>query len=121
MKKFKHLIFLALALMWIGVGCEKESTPELTEKYLTVDDAKYKSGKLPVGKENVITDVQMNKSVINGGSAILIVSASEPLDQIYISVDGIAGYYIYDVTSSGLTYQILINLSQELDVETLVI
>lgn len=65
--------------MWIGLGCEKESIPELTEKYLTVDDAKYKSGKLPTGKEDVITDVQINKSVINGGSAILIVSASEPL------------------------------------------
>lgn len=121
MKKFKNLILLVLALMWIGLGCEKESIPELTEKYLTVDDAKYKSGKLPTGKEDVITDVQINKSVINGGSAILIVSASEPLTQIYISVDGITGYYVYNVATSGLTYQILINLSQELDVETLVI
>lgn len=123
MKTLRILTFVLLAAIFVVSSCKKDEdqVPRLTQKYLSIEGAKYKSGKIPSGEEELISDIQVNNSVINGGSAILTITATEELEEIYISVEGVSGYYTYPIETSGLVYQIIINLSQELDAENLTI
>lgn len=123
MKTLRILTILLLTAIIVVSSCKKDEdqVPQLTQKYLSIDGAKYKSGKIPSGDEELISNIQVNNAVINGGSAILTITATEELDEIYISVEGVSGYYTYPVETSGLVYQIIINLSQGLDAESLTI
>lgn len=123
MKRFRIITFVLLTAILVVSSCKKDEdqVPRLTQKYLSIDGAKYKSGKIPSGDEELISNIQVNNAVINGGSAILTITATEELDEIYISVEGVSGYYAYPVETSGLVYQIIINLSQDLDAENLTI
>lgn len=126
-KNFKFLLlFGAMFSCLFFTACsddDDDNTPELTGKYFSIANAQYQDGNLPSGSESVITDMQINNSVINGGSTILSLSSSEELKDIYISVVGVPGYYKYNVeetqksTQADNIYEIVLLMSQNLSAE----
>jgi len=80
----------------------------------------YQTGSLPVGTTGTFS-VEMNGTIISGGSAIVRVTSSRTLDTLYIHFAGSDGYYAMDisgivpVTAGGnRVYDVLLQLAQNL-------
>jgi len=52
---------------------------------------------VPDGDVNVITDVEISGSAIQGGSTSIIVTVTQPLDTLFIQIEGENGYYAFEL------------------------
>jgi hypothetical protein len=81
----------------------------------------FANGTLPVGSLDVIKGVQINGMAISGGSTLLTVISAERLLELYLSIEGEAGYYVqsltdadYQMDGSDYLYSIILQFYQQL-------
>jgi hypothetical protein len=127
MKTFKHFLLLVITLTNVLVlsSCSKDdddssSSSEIgVNKYFTVENAVYVEEALPQGTIDAITNLNVNKSAINGGSSLITFSSTEQMSTVYVGIQGESGYFRCSVTPtqslSGYDYQLLLLLCQELE------
>ena len=127
MKKILLLSIFAVALMSF-FGCKKddpkddpkESENLIANSYFTVANSTYQSGALPTATvSQSLGSVNMNNSVIPGGSSFITITTPSQMKEFYLSVNGVDGYLV--VPASALTraddntYSIILLVSQNLD------
>ena len=100
------------------------NTTKATSNFFFIENATYHdAGDMPQGDASLINDLNVNKTVINGGSTIISFTSSEMIKTAYVAVQGVSGYYRYDFDEnadyelrSGKTYlyEIILFISQQL-------
>ncbi|NDV96525.1 hypothetical protein D0T84_16615 [Dysgonomonas sp. 521] len=124
MKKKLLVVIFILALIIIGVFIYKctQSTSRLESEYFTIENGSYINQKLPVQEDGavLISNLQLNKTVINGGSNIINFTSSVLLGEALISAKEVDGYinvplqHTYDEASKLYKYTMVLLLSQKL-------
>ena len=95
----------------------------LETEYLTIEGGSYNSSELPLTEEapDLITSLQLNKTVITGGSNIINFSSTTLLKQAMVGINGVKGYIdvplesVFDKVSNLYHYTVLLSLSQKLE------
>ncbi len=133
MKKILMIAIAAIAFAACGKDDNKgpgngtsglEDTP-IGAGYFTVNNASYSADAMPAATtDDEFVGVNMNGSVLNGGSSIVTVESDVALSEFFVAVDGVEGHYTFDahqVTASRAegvyVYQFTMLISQELDDE----
>ncbi len=123
MKTIKHFLLIAItfgSVLFIS-SCNKDDDDSSSgvNKIFTVENAAYVEEALPQGAIDVITNLNVNKSAINGGSSLITFSSAEQMTTVYVGIPGETGYFRCSVTPtqtlSGYDYQLLLLLCQELE------
>ena len=135
MKTFKFSLLLGLVLSLTFASCKDDnnggsgnSTPS-TSDFFSIENATFSAGALPQGSVELINDLTINSSVINGGSTIISFSSPEKIKTAFVSVKGVDGYYQYDfpadynanpaaaafqTQSLAYYYQLILQIAQQL-------
>lgn len=135
MKTIKLYLLLILSLSLTFVSCEKDkksssSSSSSTSTFFTIQDADYhNTGNLPEGSIDLIENLNINNTVINGGSSIVSFTSSQKIKTVFVSVKGKQGYYQYDfdnsnssmLTKSSYYYELILLISQNLKEQGFVI
>ena len=134
-KTVKNLVPLIIVILLAGfnfTSCDKDDDSgkgknALEKNYFSIENASFVNKTLPSGSADLITDFSINKSVITGGSSILSFTSSEALQTVYVGVEGVAGYYEYNLennlkaATADYNYEIVLLLSQTISVENFAI
>lgn len=96
---------------------------ELETEYLTIEGGSYNSSELPLteGAPDLITGLQLNKTVITGGANMINFSSATLLKQAMVGINGVKGYIdvplesVFDKVSNLYHYTVLLSLSQKLE------
>jgi uncharacterized protein (TIGR02145 family) len=82
----------------------------------------FVNGALPTGSVGVIKGTRINGMAISGGSTLLTVISAKKLQELYISIEGEAGYYVqpltdadYQMEGSDYSYSVVLQFYQQLD------
>ena len=123
MKKSFFRLLLALPFI-LSCSSDKDDDKDggLEAKIFTIENGTYKSGDLPSGDDSFISNLQMNKNVINGGASLITLSSSEQLSDLYVGVKDTKGYFECPLNSvktpsaqgDSYEYEVIILLAQEL-------
>ncbi|WP_121966471.1 hypothetical protein [Myroides sp. N17-2] len=103
---------------------EVQAPNTLKDDFFDIEGAKFKGGDLPAGERDVITEINVNKFVINGGKAIMNLTSTTPLESVLIALDGHDGYYSFKTSEEVQTrlgnykYIVVFNFSQKLDLDS---
>jgi len=125
MKKKLFIIAITVIILVIAgifIYNFTKGTSQLESEYFTIENGAYVNDSLPVSENGaeLISDLQLNKTVINGGSNIINFTSSILLDEALINAKGISGYinvplqYTYDEASRLYKYSMTLLLSQKL-------
>ncbi|WP_413513886.1 hypothetical protein [Myroides odoratus] len=133
----KKILFFALTafLMLSTIACssddnkgsdnekEVEIPNTLKDDYFDIEGAVFNEGEVLEGESDAITEISINKFVINGGKTVATITSSEPLESILVALKGHDGFYAYK-TSNGVqtrsgeyTYDVVLGFSQNLNLE----
>lgn len=100
MKAKRLLSLLAIAALVMGlVACKDKksssstSSTSGTKKYFKIEGANYVSSSFPQSTSDVELDVNMNSSVLAGGSNYVTVSSPVAAQKVLVGVSGVSGYY----------------------------
>ncbi len=138
MKTIKFSLLLSLIFSLAFVACKKDddskddptpSSEVSTKDFITIENAVFNNGSLPQGSVNLIKDLTINSTVINGGSTIVSFYSSEKVKTAFVSIKGMDGYYKYDFSESGENlrstslyyYELILHIAQELTEQGLTI
>ncbi len=121
----KKLLLCFLLVFPFIVSCDKDDENNLEKEFFTVKNGSYKNGNLPSGDDSFISNMQMNNNVINGGTSLITFTSSEQLNDLYVGVKGLSGYYECPLNSVKTTsvqgdyyeYEVILLLYQELSEE----
>ncbi|MCD7972361.1 MAG: hypothetical protein LUG18_06800 [Candidatus Azobacteroides sp.] len=99
----------------------------IEEGYFSVENASFVDKAQPDGDRAVISELQVNSSAITGGSSIVSFTSLAELQSVYIGVEGVRGYYEYDLSNvlksvqrvqeDAYTYEIVLLMSQQIKVD----
>jgi len=132
MKTIKFsLLSLILSLAFVACSKDKKDTPgdddkgPATSTFFTIENATYhETGNLPQGSTELINDLTINRTVINGGSTVISFTSPQQIKTAYVAVKGMPGYYEYNfdesnssLRSSSYYYELILFISQLLTEE----
>lgn len=133
----KKILFFALTAFFMlsAISCssddnkgsdnekEVEIPNTLKDDYFDIEGAVFNKGDVVEGESDAITEISVNKFVINGGKTVATITSSEPLESILVALKGHDGFYAYK-TSNGVqtrsgeyTYEVVLGFSQNLNLE----
>jgi len=105
MKKFFALPLFVFAIFFSGCMSDGSFTIALPEPEIEATDrlqnATYQIGGIPSGTTGTFS-VNMNNTIVSGGSTILTVDSDRPLTELYVQFAGGSGYYKVTVSESNL-------------------
>ncbi|WP_158963040.1 hypothetical protein [Myroides fluvii] len=102
---------------------EKEVPNTLKDNFFDIEGATFKEGTLLAGEKDVISEINVNSFVINGGKAIMSVTSTAELKSILVGLKGHEGFYEVLTSNEIQTrdllyrYEVILDLSQKLDLE----
>ena len=104
-------------------GCSGSDEPGVREyvaAVTTVDgsSATFVGGAPPTASDGPIVTVTTNASVIPGGTTRVHLDANRSFASAIIAIDGIGGYYRVTLPSAAASTDLLVTMSQTLDVAT---
>lgn len=96
----------------------------LEKEYFTVENATYVDQAQPKGTVELLSGFNVNKTVVNGGAAILTLTSNVELAKANISVKGLDGYYEVPLAQSttratvtAYEYSVILNMIQNANTE----
>lgn len=132
-KDMKKALFpLFAAFLLIAVSCKDDSssggginpnTPT-TKNYFAIEGANYNASALPTPTGGDAPYVEMNNTVIPGGSNYVTVTSLVEAAKIFIGVDGMRGYYELVPNNRGvneIVYDFVMVMNQELTGDSFVV
>ena len=129
MKKVLFPLLTVAAFLLITFACKKDSnsgggvnpnTPTINN-YFTVEGASYSVTNLPASTGGDAPTVEMNNTVIPGGSNYVTVSSTVEAAKILIGVDGVRGHFEMVPNNRGMNeivYDFVMIMNQNLEGDT---
>ena len=89
----------------------------ISSGYFTLNNSDYQIGRLPSPTvSQSLGSLKINKTAIPGGSSYLDLTTTEKIEEFYVAVDGVNGYFVVPAEYSGdNTYNLLLFISQYLE------
>lgn len=126
MKKVFFPLLTIAAFLLIAVSCKDNSssggtvTPDVptVSDYFSIEGANYNNNVLPAPTGGDAPYVELNNTVIPGGSNYVIVESMVEAAKILIGINGVQGYYEMVPTDKGtneIVYDFIMVMNQNLD------
>ena len=105
---------LLLAAALLIVGCKKDEDVDATiAKYFSVENATLVKQNLPEPTSNEEIVVEMNNSVIPGGSSYVTLQSEKAAKKVFVGMKGQSGYYEFVPARGECAFLVLVN--QDID------
>ncbi|MCL2097861.1 MAG: hypothetical protein FWH23_03775 [Bacteroidales bacterium] len=118
MKKIFLLSILSVALLsFYGCSKDKDESNPIADEYFTIANSSYQSGALPSATAATpFSTINMNSSVIPGGSSFITVTNDDSITEFYLAVNGVEGYLVVPAatTRADNIYNLILLISQNL-------